>query len=237
MTIASRRMRAPWLASIVVLALAAPAAAQDVTTQFWPEIDTFVRLNDHMRIYVPLSKTRVGTDGSDQDGTVGAYLDYYVLPLAKFGVEDPSNVVRTRRILLRAGYSYTVGDDGQPATNAFTAEGTARLTLPWGLLLSDRSRFDLLFSGGDFDPRYRNRIRMDGTVDFGKWSLNPYAYGEFFYDFDQGDWLKTRATVGLEAHVWERVVPELYFQRDFGSASGSIGDVKGFGLVVSIYLR
>ena len=103
------------------------------------------------------------------------------------------------------------------------------------LLLSDRNRFDLNFSGGDFDPRYRNRVRLDRNVDFGKWALNPYAYGEFVYDFDQGQWIRTRVTGGLELHVWERVVPEVYFQRDFNS--GSTGDVNGFGLVLSIYLR
>ncbi len=223
------------LAFVAGHALAATAVAQDVSTQFWPEIDTFVRLNQNMRIYVPVSKTREGTDDSDQDGTAGVYLDYYILPLTKLGLPGPSNVVRTHRILLRAGYGYTAGDAGQPATNAFTAEATARLSLPWELLASDRSRFDLNFTGGEFDPRYRNRFRIDRSVDLGSWVLNPYAYGEFFYDFNDGSWVKTRATAGLEVHVWDRVVPELYFQRDYNS--GSAGDVNGFGLIVSIYLR
>ena len=101
--------------------------------------------------------------------------------------------------------------------------------------MSDRSHFDLNFSGGEFDPRYRNRIRLERNVDLCKSSLTPYVYGEFFYDFDDGDWLKTRVTAGLEFHLWERFVPEVYFQRDYGSGSG--GDVKGVGLVLSIYLR
>ena len=224
-------------ALVPVLALAAPAAAQDVTTQFWPEIDTFVRLNDNMRIYVPASATREGSDDSDQDGTTGIYLDYYASPIAKLNLSGPSNAVRTHRLLLRAGYGYTAGSDGEPATNTFTAEATARLSLPWELLVSDRSRFDLNFAGGEFDPRYRNRFRVERTVNFGQWSLTPYAYGEFFYDFNDGAWLKTRATAGFEVHIWERFVPEFYVQRDYGTGSGSSGDVRGFGLVLSIYLR
>lgn len=224
-------------ALVPALVLAAPAAAQDVTTQFWPEIETYVRLNDNMRIYVPASNTKEGLDDSDHDGTVGVYLDYYASPISKLNLLGPANEVRRHRLLLRAGYGYTRGDDGQAPTNTLTAEATWRLTIPWELLLSDRNRFDLAFSGGEFNPKYRNRVRLDRNVDLGKWALDPYVYGEFFYDFDDGAWVKTRVTAGLEVHVWERVVPEIYFQRDYGSQPGSTDDVRGFGLVVSIYLN
>jgi hypothetical protein len=230
--------RLPALLSLALgLGFATLGAAQDVGTQFWPEVDTYFRLNDRMRIYVPASRTREGTDDSDQDGTAGIYFDYYAVPIYGFHLYGPSNVPRLHRLLLRVGYGYTAGGDGSPATNTMTAEATWRLTIPWKVLISDRNRFDLNFTGGDFDPRYRNRIRIDRTFDLGTWALNPYAYGEFFYDFDDGAWLKTRATIGFEVHVWERVVPELYFQRDYGTGAGTTGDVRGFGLVVSIYLN
>lgn len=225
------------LAVVAGFALAAAGAAQDVSTQFWPEVDTFVRLNRNMRIYVPASRTKEGADDSDQDGTVGAYLDYFVAPMTDLHLLGPSNETRMHRLLLRMGYGYTAGSGGDPATHTLTAEATWRMTIPWEILLSDRNRFDLNWTGGDFDPRYRNRIRVDRNVDFGTWALNPYAYGEFFYDFDDGAWLKTRATVGLEVHVWDRVVPEIYFQRDYGKGPGSTNDVRGVGLVVSIYLN
>ena len=235
--ISPRTVRTPFAlcALIPLLALADPAAAQDVSTQFWPEIDTFVRLSDDMRIYVPASNTREGTDDSDQDGTVGAYLDYYTSPIGKLNLVGPANAARRHRLLLRAGYGYTAGDDGQPATSTLTAEATGRMSIPWELLLSDRNRFDLAFTGGDFDPRYRNRLRLERNVDLGKPTLTPYVYGEFFYSFDEGDWYKIRAAVGLEVHLWERFVPEVYFQRDY--INGPSGDVNGFGLVLSIYLR
>ncbi|MGH9364031.1 MAG: hypothetical protein ACRD1B_02025 [Thermoanaerobaculia bacterium] len=61
------RIRALLLAMIPLLARAAPAAAQDVATQLWPEVDTFVKLNDRMRFYVPLSSTR--NDAGDSERT------------------------------------------------------------------------------------------------------------------------------------------------------------------------
>ena len=217
------------------LALAAPASAQDVTTQFWPEVDTFIRLNENMRIYVPLANTREGADDSDLDGTVGVYFDYYTAPVVKLWLQQPADTSRTRRLLLRAGYGYTAGSAGQPGTNTLEAEATWRVLLPWEVLASNRNRFDLNFTGGTFDPRYRNRLRLERDVDLGKPSLTPYLYGEVFYSFNDGDWVKIRAAAGLEFHMWERFVPEVYFQRDFNK--GSSGDVNGFGLVLSIYLK
>ena len=214
------------------LPLASRAAGQEVTTQFWPEIDTFVRLGADTRIYVPLSNTREGPANPERDGTVGIYFDYYVLPIAKVGRHADDS--RRRRVLLRAGYGYTAAGGGQPATNALSAEATGRAILPWELLASLRNRFDLNFTGGQFDPRYRIRLRLERDVVLGKPTLTPYAYGESFYSFDNGNWFKTRAALGLEFHLWERFVPEVYFQRDY-NASGT--DVNGFGLVVSIYLR
>ncbi len=227
-------MCAALCALVPALALAAPAAAQDINTQFWPEIDTFVRLNENVRIYVPLSVTKEGIGDSDQDGTVGIFLDYYALPVSKLYFLTTPDDSRANRLLLRAGYGYTAGGDGQSATNTLQAEWTWRVPLPWELLLSDRNRFDLNFTGGDFDPRYRNRVRLERNVDLGKPELTPYVYGEFFYSFDDGDWFRMRGTVGFEFHLWERFVPEVYFQRDYNIGSG---DVNGFGLVLSIYLR
>jgi hypothetical protein len=232
---AERRMLAVLRVLAPILALAGPAAAQDVTTQFWPEVDTFIRLSDKMRIYVPLSRTKEGDGNSDQDGTTGIYFDYYTSPIAKLAFAAPADSSRTRRLLLRAGYGYTAAGDGQPATNTLEAEVTGRLFLPWEVLASERNRFDLNFSGGEFDPRYRNRLRFERNVVLGKPTLTPYVYGEFFYDFNDGDWNKTRVAAGLEFHMWERFVPEVYFQRDYNK--GSSGDVNGFGLVLSIYLK
>ena len=142
---------------------AAPAAAQDVTTQFWPEIDTFVRLNENMRIYVPLANTKEGPDDSDMDGTVGVYFDYFASPIPG-GLLSRANAALQRRLLIRVGYGYTAAGSGEPPTNTVDVEFTGRLVLPWKILASDRNRFDLNFTGGEFDPRYRNRLRLERDI-------------------------------------------------------------------------
>lgn len=230
-----RRPRAALWLLLLAAAVASPAAAQDVTTEFWPEIDTFIRLNENMRIYVPISKTREGVEDSELDGTVGVYFDYFTFPIGRYRFLPKSDAARQRLLLIRSGYGYTASGSGQPATHALNVEFTGRLPLPWKLLASNRNRFDLNFTGGEFDPRYRNRLRLERDITLGKPTLTPYVYGEFFYSFDDGEWFKTRAAVGLEFHLWQRVVPEVYFQRDYNK--GTATDVNGFGLVLSIYLR
>ena len=144
-------------ALVFALTYSAPATAQEVTTQFWPEIDTFIRLGENSRLYIPLSRTREGLEDSNQDGTTGIYFDYYLLPFSKLPLIGPANAPRTRKLQLRAGYGFTAGGDGVPSTHTVQAELTWRRPLVWQFLLSDRNRFDLSFTGGEFDPRYRNR--------------------------------------------------------------------------------
>ena len=226
-------MRLLWLRVMLpVFALAAPAAAQDVSTQFFPEIDTYVKLNDHMRLFVPIADTKTGDHDSAQNGTTGVYFDYYTAPVvfAKSGGDQS----RSRLLLLRVGYAYSAPGSGESATNTIVAEATGRLFLPWELLLSARNRVDLNFSGSEFDPVYRARARFEREVPIDKIFLTPYAYGEFFYSFNDRNWNRVRVAGGVEVHVWERFVPEVYFQRDYNSGSA---DVNGFGLVLSIYLR
>ncbi|MGH8614683.1 MAG: DUF2490 domain-containing protein [Gammaproteobacteria bacterium] len=232
---AGGRIRDLLRAMIPVLAFAAPAAAQEVSTQFWPEIDTFIKLNDRMRLFVPIADTRTGVDSSDQNGTTGIYFDYFSKPIAKLRFATWADASRSRRLTLRVGYAYSAPGSGNTATNTVVAEATGRLFLPGEILVSDRNRFDLNFTGGEFDPRYRNRLRLERDIDLGKPTLTAYVLGEFFYSFNRGDWFRTRVAGGLELHVWERFVPEVYFQRDYNT--GTSADVNGFGLVLSIYLR
>ena len=82
--------------AIPILALAAPAAAQDVATQFWPEVDTFVKLGEGMRLYFPLSNTRTGSRDSIQDGTAGIYFDYYTFRIWKLSFDRKADTARKR---------------------------------------------------------------------------------------------------------------------------------------------
>ncbi len=211
----------------------------ETANQVWPELDTYIRLNDRMRIFVQLTGTRLG-DQTYGDGNAGAYLDYYALPIVNlpFGQRKP-DAARGKYFFFRAGYNYALqrgGNSDTPSTSTIVGEWTARLPLSAGLLLGDRNRFDLRFTGGDFRPRYRNRVRLERQFDIGKIGFDPYVYGEFFYDFDQGFWNRIDATAGVETQISRRFVVEFYYQRQHNFRS-SPEFVNGFGLVFQLYLR
>jgi len=51
----------------------APALAQEMENQFWPEINAFLRLSGKTRLYFIYSATRQENLGEYSDGQVGAF--------------------------------------------------------------------------------------------------------------------------------------------------------------------
>ena len=219
---------------LAVLCQASSVQAQSSSLQFWPEIDNFIRLGKPTRLYVPLSSTRTGINDPAQNGTAGIYFDFFTPALGRLRKAIQPDPARRGRLLLRAGYAYSAPGDGSPATNTFTVEGTGRAHLPGQVLLSERNKFDFNYTDGDYDPRYRNRVRLERDIQLGSPTLTPYGYVEFFYDFADKKWFRTRLVGGLEFHLWERVVPEIYYQADNNYTSDN---VDGIGVVVSLYYR
>jgi hypothetical protein len=221
--------------------LSAGAAAQesDTSNQFWPEIDVYKPWNERMRSFLQISGTHLG-DQVYGDGNGGLYLDYYAFPIVNlpFG-HRKADAARGKYVFVRAGYNYSLSNRGQtdePATNTIVAEGTARVPLPWGILTSDRSRFDMRWVGSDFQPRYRNRLRLERQFQAGKLGIDPYVHAEFFYDFDDGKWNRTVFTAGVEVAVSRTVTVETYYQRQ-NNVDSTPETVNGFGLVFQFYLR
>lgn len=210
------------------------AHAQSSSLQLWPEIDNFIRLGKPTRIYVPLSSTRTGIDDPAQNGTAGIYFDFFTPALGRLRRKLQPDPARRGRVLLRAGYAYSAPGDGTPGTNTLTAEATGRFHLPGQILLSERNKFDFNYTAGEYDPRYRNRIRLERDIPVGTSALTPYGYVEFFYAFNGKEWFRTRLVGGLEVHAWDRVVPEVYYQADNNYDSEN---VDGIGVVVSLYYR
>lgn len=222
------------LLCLVTLVPGVRADAQTSTLQFWPEIDNFIRLGKPTRIYIPLSSTRTGLDDPAQNGTAGIYFDFFTPALGRLRKKLQPDPARRGRVLLRAGYGYSAPGDGSPGTNTLTAEVTGRAHLPGQILLSERNKFDFNYTAGDYDPRYRNRVRLERDIPIGTPTLTPYGYVEFFYDAGDKEWFRTRLVGGLEFHLWERVVPEVYYQADNNYDSEN---VDGIGVVVSLYFR
>ena len=97
-------MRQIVFAALIVVSFGSPADAQ--TTQVWPEISLFTRLNDGMRFY--FLATTVKESQESTEGEFGPNFDFYLRPFRNpkrfggFRLDESKN----RYLLLRVGYRY-----------------------------------------------------------------------------------------------------------------------------------
>lgn len=181
------RLRPVRLAFIVWLGVAGPALAQP-SYEFWPEIDTWLRLSPAWRLslFVPISKN---LETHYREGNFIPQVDY-AFGKAPFQrrLMDEGAARHMKFFLLRGGYlgGKSLNDNGEAYTEhtAF-AELHLRLPLKGGILLSHRLRTDLRWLGDDnpgFSQRWRYRLMVEKEFDTERASLVPYVSVEPYYD-------------------------------------------------------
>ena len=174
-------MRRIVLAALVVVSSGTCAHAQ-TTTQVWPEISAFTRLNDRMRFY--FLATTVKESQRSTEGEFGPNFDFHLRPfrdrkrLAGFRLDESKN----RFLLLRVGYRYLDSFSDDPNEHRVVLEATPRYPLRGGVLVSNRGRVDVRFIDGGYSWRFRSRLSVEKEFSIGPVRMNPYVRGEVFYD-------------------------------------------------------
>ena len=171
-------MRRIVCAALIVVLARTSAHAQ--TTQFWPEISVFTRLNDRMRFY--FLATTVKESHESTEGEFGPNFDFYLRPfrerkrLGWFRLDESKN----RFLLLRVGYRYLDSFSGDPNEHRIVLEATARYPLKGGVLVSNRGRTDVRVIDGELSWRFRSRLSVEKEFSIGPVRINPYARGEVY---------------------------------------------------------
>jgi hypothetical protein len=106
----------------------------------------------------------------------------------------------------------------------------------WSLLLSDRNRFDFRWREGEFNWRYRNRLKFERTFPAGRFELTPYVHAEAFCSLNQQMWTRARYTVGMEWAITKRVVLEVYVARQ-NEFRSTLPTFRAIGLALQFYFR
>jgi hypothetical protein len=229
--------RALWRAALRVAFLAlmtGRCAAQD-TAQFWPEIDTYVNLNSHTRLFF-ISAASVDPGSGEVEGEFGPNFDFYIRPFLRPRLRD-MDPAKSKLLTFRIGYRYLPVIEGNgPNENRPIAELTGRFKLPLAVLLSDRSRFDFRFvSGQPFSWRYRNRVTLERNFEIRKYTFTPYLRGEFFYDSREGKIDKTAFSVGSTFPLTKRTELEVYYEDRRDSSSTPNTDTRAAGVALGLY--
>jgi hypothetical protein len=194
----------------VALAIAPHARAAD-SSELWPELSAFVRLDDQRRIYLDASYAK-GRESDDRSLDLGAYLDVSLMPLLREELRR-EDWQRNRYLWARVGYTRIFkASDGaaEVAEDRGVVALYGRVPLPEETTLEARARADLRWLGGDYSTRYRFRIEVNREFTVAGHAVTPYVNAEWFYDRRYGAWSRTLVQAGPEVTVSKVFRYEVY---------------------------
>ena len=227
-----RRVGVIVVAYLAVFAM--PLCAQ--TEQLWPEVDTYVHLNDNTRLFFSLQNTREDSAATGTD--LGAHLDIFLKPLrkARLLASRSSDESKSRLVLFRIGYHhlFSRGDSGSPE-NRIIVEAAPRYPLGAGIVVVDRNRADLRFTMDGFTWRYRNRLSVERNFRVRSFSFAPYLRGEVWYDELYSKWSRTLLQVGSEFPINRRVSLECYYEHQNDTSTSPNRPLHGLGYVLQLH--
>jgi uncharacterized protein DUF2490 len=222
------------MAAFLILFPCIPAHAQTSTTEFFPEIDTYLKLNSRVRFVFQAKDTREGGDSTQAE--VGPSIEFYLKPLLKlrnatvFDLDES----KSRPLVLSVGYRY-VPSPGKSPVNRLEPVATFHFPLKDRILITDRNRADLDWSNGQFTWRYRNRVTIERRFTIHSYRPAPYASAEVFYESKYGKWSSTNLYAGCLLPVGKHVQFDPYYEHENNTGKSPNQQVNAAGLVLNLY--
>jgi len=181
-------LQACCVAAVVWVAAAGAAFADPPAKEFWPEIDTWLRVSNAWRVsvFVPISEN---LDTHYREGNLILQADYaWSESNRNRRLIDEGRAQAMKLWLVRGGYlgGKSLDDRGAEYTEYTSfAELHVRLPLPRGVMWSHRLRSELRWLGSDdaeFSTRWRYRLMVEKELTAGRASFVPYVSVEPYYD-------------------------------------------------------
>jgi len=225
--------RALWQWAFLVGFACLPVFAQQ-DVQFLPEVDTYLKLNPMLRVYVEAKDDQDG--GDPAQAGIGPSIQLYLRPLAKlkemraFDLDD----AKTRFLVLETGYRY-LWEPNSPDTNRMLTAATFNFPLKAGFSISDRNRADLNWKNGNFTWRYRNKLTVERTVSIRSFHHIPYVAVEPFYESQFNKWSTTALYAGSLFPVGRHVQFNLYYEHENNTGRAKNHPENAVGLALYLF--
>jgi hypothetical protein len=214
--------------AVVVWAVAAGAALADPPTkEFWPEIDTWLRVSNAWRlsVFVPIAEN---LDTHYREGNLILQADYaWSESNRNRRLIDEGRAEAMKLWLVRGGYlgGKSLDDHGAEYTE-YTAFGELhlRLPLPRGVMWSHRLRSELRWLGSgdaEFSTRWRYRLMVEKELIAGRASFVPYVSVEPYYD-SRYETVNRLRLIGGTSVVWSpraAIETNITYQHDSHSST------------------
>lgn len=235
-----RRVRTGCAALLIWLAAAAVAGADPPAKEFWPEIDTWLRLSNAWRLslFVPISEN---LDTHYREGNLIPQVDYaFGQTRRQRRMIDEDRARNMQFFLLRGGYlgGKSLDDRGEAYTE-YTAFGEMhwRFPLKGGLLLSHRLRTEFRWLGKeshDLSSRWRYRLLLEKELITRRVSFVPYVSVEPYYDSRYDTVNRVRCIGGTSVSWTPRAAIEsnVTYQHDSHS---SVEDLFALNVILHVF--
>jgi hypothetical protein len=224
-------LRIFWLSFAFLTGSCAVMSAQE--TQFLPELDVYLKLNESVRLVGQAKDTREGGDPTQL--AIGPSMELYTKPLVRlkritsFDLDD----AKSRPLVFSAGYRYLTGS---PSTNRMELAATSHFPMKFGLLLSDRNRSDLDWSDGKFNWRYRNKLSVEKALAIRSYHPAPYVSVEVYYESQYQKWSTTEIYVGCLFPIKKHFELDPYYEHQNNTGKSPNRQLNGIGLILNMYL-
>jgi hypothetical protein len=211
-----------------------PARAQTSSTEFLPEIDTYLKLNSNVHFVFQAKQTREGADPTQTE--IGPTVEFYLKPLVKlerttvFDLDD----AKSRPLVLSIGYRYVLSPN-KASVNRMEPVVTFHFPTTGRILLSDRNRADLDWSNGGFTWRYRNRLTLERRFAIHSYHPAPYASAEVFYESKYAKWSTTALYAGCLFPLGKHVQVDPYYEHENNTGKSPNQQVNAVGLALYLY--
>ncbi|MFM1988808.1 MAG: hypothetical protein RJA99_1765 [Pseudomonadota bacterium] len=227
----ARTVAACAIAAATALAPRIATAVETTLNEAWPELDVYLGLDPHWRLFLMGSITRAAETGQSKETALGVHLDYLPTELPAPLASLWPGVERYWGLWYRVGLQHhdTPGRRG-PGEDRVVLEASARSKPLWqALVIANRNRIDLRFAGDEASWRYRNRTRLERTWAVSslaadpsdplrRWlpsltAVTPYASAEFFWDSRYGAWSRRYLQAGVEFALRDDRSLDVYLAR------------------------
>jgi hypothetical protein len=236
-------LRLVCLALTVWLGGTGTSIAQDASAEFWPEIDTWLRISPAWRFsaFTSLSKN---IETHYREGSLILQVDYAFGTMKGRHIRrlvDEGRGQEMKRLLVRSGYlrGKSLGDDGEIFTErSALVELHLRTPFKGDFLVSHRVRTDFRWLGTDyaFSTRVRYRLMMEKEYNAGRTSIVPYVNGEVYYDSHYATVNRVRLMGGATIARWPHFGLEgnITYQRDSRS---SVTNLYALNLILHLFFE
>jgi len=224
-------IRTHWLSIATLAAICHIASAQ--TTQFLPEIDTYVKLAPEIRFVFQVKETREGGDPTQAE--IGPSLDFYLKPwinlqkVTAFNLDD----AKKRPLVFSVGYR-ALPSPNAPLDNRMELVATPHFPITSTILMSDRNRADLDWTGGKFTWRYRNLLAIERTFRVHSYHPRAYAKVEEFYESQYQKWSTTALYAGGTFPIGQHVELSPYYEHQNNTGKAPNQQLNQVGLILDL---